>query len=58
MYGVFCLYVCLCITCSQYLQRSEQWVSNSLGLGLQIIVSGCVGAENETQVLRKSGQCS
>lgn len=22
-----------------------------LGLGLQIIVSGCVGAENETQVL-------
>ena len=43
---VFSLHVCLCTTCTQRLQRSEERASNTMELELQMIVSGHVGAGN------------
>lgn len=54
-----CFHVCLYAMCMPSASRGQKKKSDPLGLESQIVVSHCVGAENQTLlVLRKSSQCS
>lgn len=46
---VFCLHKCLCMT-------GQKRVLNSLGPELQMVVSHCVGAGNQTELFYKNTQ--